>query len=328
MSAEVSQLPLVAAPMAGGPTTPALVAAAVEAGAFAFVAAGYRTPQQLAAEMAAVRAETGRPFGVNLFVPSTDDAAPNLVSAYAERIGADPADARWSDDDWEAKLELVVEEAPAVVSFTFGCPPDDVVAALHARGSQVWCTVTSAREARIAATADALVVQGAEAGGHQGSYDDTDEAPRPLLDLLRDVRDATEHPLVAAGGIGDAARVQAVLEAGAAAAQVGTALMLCPEAGTSPAQRAAFGSAAGTSLTRAFTGRRARGIVNRFMLEHDSFSPRGYPQIHFVTAPIRAAARRLGDAGGINLWAGTAYRRAEDGSASELVERWAYALRE
>ena len=147
------------------------------------------------------------------------------------------------------------------------------------------------------------------------------------LPLLQRVARVTGRPLVAAGGIATGHAVAEVLAAGASAAQVGTALLLTPEAGTSEPHRTALRSGRPTRLTRAFTGRRARGIVNRFMLEHDPFAPRGYPQIHAVTAPIRAAARRLGDAGGINLWAGTAYRRAEDGSASELVERWAHALR-
>jgi nitronate monooxygenase len=321
MGAEVSQLPLVAAPMAGGPTTPALVVAALEAGAFAFLAAGYRDAADLGRELAEVRAATVRPFGVNLFVPTPDDADPATVAAYADRIGADPADARWSDDGWDAKLELLLRETPAVVSFTFGRPPEDVVAALKARGVEVWCTVTSAREARLASSADVLVVQGAEAGGHQGSYDDTDDEPLPLLALLRQVRAETELPLVGAGGIGDAEQARAVLDAGAAAAQVGTALMLCPEAGTSTPHRDALRGDAPTALTRAFTGRRARGIVNDFMREHDAHAPHGYPQVHYLTAPLRAAARAAGDAEGINLWAGTAYGRARAEPAADVLRR-------
>jgi nitronate monooxygenase len=318
-----SPLPLVAAPLAGGPSTPALVTAALEAGAFAFLAAGYRTAEDVAREIDEVRSATARPFGVNLFVPGPDDADPRAVAAYAVRIGADPADARWSDDDWGAKLELVLGEAPAVVSFTFGCPPREVVDALHARGIRAWCTVTSQGEAQLAAAAgaDALVVQGAEAGGHQGSFDDTDDQPLRLLDLLGEVRAVTELPLVAAGGIGDAARVRAVLDAGAVAAQTGTALLLTPEAGTSDAQRAAMQGNAATALTRAFTGRRARGIVNEFMREHDAYAPHGYPQVHYVTAPLRAAARARGDADAINLWAGTAYGLARPEPAADVLAR-------
>jgi nitronate monooxygenase len=323
MGAEVSQVPLVVAPMAGGPTTPALVAASLDAGAFAFLAAGYRSAADVERELAAVRTATGRPVGVNLFVPTLDDADPKAIAAYAARIGADAADARWSDDDWDAKLELVLRERPAVASFTFGCPPSGVVEALHARDVDVWCTVTSAAEARVAANAgaDALAVQGVEAGGHQGSYDDTDEEPRPLLDLLREVAAAVELPLVGAGGVSDAARVRAVLDAGAVAAQVGTALLLCPEAGTSAPHRAALRGDAPTALTRAFSGRRARGIVNAFMRDHDAHAPRGYPQVHYLTAPLRAAAREAGDADRINLWAGTAYPTAREEPAATVIRR-------
>jgi nitronate monooxygenase len=135
----------------------------------------------------------------------------------------------------------------------------------------------------------------------------------------------TDLPLVAAGGIADGAGVAAALATGASAAQIGSALLLTPEAGTSAPQRAALGGDAPTVLTRAFTGRRARGIVNRFIREHEARAPRGYPQVHHLTAPIRAAARAAGDPGGINLWAGENYRLVDEAPAGELVRRWALA---
>jgi nitronate monooxygenase len=137
----------------------------------------------------------------------------------------------------------------------------------------------------------------------------------------------TDLPLVAAGGIADGSGVAAALAAGASAVQIGSALMLAPEAGTSAPHRAALAQQAPTALTRAFTGRRARGIVNRFLSEHDAFAPKAYPQIHYLTAPVRAAARAAGDADGINLWAGEAYHSAEPVPAAELVERWAAEAR-
>jgi len=140
--------------------------------------------------------------------------------------------------------------------------------------------------------------------------------------LLREIRAATSVPLIAAGGISDGTDVAAALAAGAIAAQVGSALLLATEAGTSAPHRAALKGERTTRLTRAFTGRRARGVVNRFMLDHGAVAPSGYPEVHHLTAPIRAAARERDDAGGINLWAGTAYRRAQEASASELVDRW------
>jgi nitronate monooxygenase len=191
------------------------------------------------------------------------------------------------------KLELVRREQPTVVSFTFGCPDQEIVGELRAAGSSVWCTVTSSAEAEQAGAAgvDALVVHGGEAGGHQGSFHDHSDDPFPLLTLLQLVRRVTGLPLIAAGGIATAEAIAAVLAAGASAAQLGTALLLTPEAGTSGAHRRALRGDGPTKLTRAFTGRRARGIVNRFMRDYDAAAPLAYPEIQSVTAPVRAAAR-------------------------------------
>jgi nitronate monooxygenase len=302
-----------------------------EAGGFGFLAAGYKTAAEVADEIDAVRRATPRPFGVNIFClrrEPVDDAAiaqyVKRLGVEAERYGVAPGEPRWSDDDWYAKLALVTRVRPAAVSFTFGCPDADVVASLRDEGIAVWCTITSAEEARQAATAgaDALVVQGAEAGGHRGSFVDTDVAPAGLAMLLQVVGSVTNLPLIAAGGIATGRGVAGALAAGASAAQVGSALMLTKEAGTNNAQREAFGRDAPTALTRAFSGRRARGIVNRFLREHDAAAPKGYPQIHYATAPLRAAARAAGDADGLNLWAGESYRLARAEPAGELVERW------
>jgi nitronate monooxygenase len=326
------EIPIVGAPMGGGPSTPALAAAVSQAGGLGFLAAGYKSIAGMERELAEVRAATARPFGVNVFVPARPEVDEEAIAAYAatlageaERYGAEVGEPRWDDDGWEAKLDLLARQRPAVVSFTFGCPDREVVATLQAADVSVWCTVTTAAEARSAAAAgaDALVVQGAEAGAHQGSFEDTDDPPLALLELLELVPVATGLPLVAAGGIADGAGVAAALAAGASAAQIGTALLLTPEAGTSAPHRAALAADAPTVLTRAFTGRRARGIANRFIREHEPLAPRGYPQVHHVTAPIRAAARAAGDPDGINLWAGEAYRRAEAAPAAELVLRWA-----
>lgn len=325
------EIPIVGAPLAGGPSTPQLAACVSEAGGFGFIAAGYKTAQEVGMEIEAVRTKTERPFGVNVFFPASlevDDAAiAEYVQSLADeerRYGVACGDPRWTSDEWDEKLELVARERPAVVSFTFGCPDRETVARLRAHAIAVWCTVTRPAEATIAAAAgvDALVVQGAEAGGHQASFDDTDTAPIELLPLLRLIHDASDLPLVAAGGIADGDGVAAAVAAGASAAQIGTALMLTPEAGTSAPQRTVFEGDAPTSLTRAFTGRRARGIVNRFMRAHDAEAPTGYPQIHHVTAPLRAAARTAGDADGMNLWAGQNYRLAEAEPAADLVARW------
>ena len=320
--------------MGGGPSTPELAIAVCETGALGFLAAGYKRAAAVAEEIRAVRAGTEAPFGVNVFVPTPAPADPAGYEAYvrelapeAERQGTALGEPRFDDDDWDAKLELMCDERPAVVSFTFGCPPADVFERLHGAGVAAWVTVTNAEEADAAqaAGADGLVVQGAEAGGHRASFldDGSDEAGIGLLALLRIVSRAAALPLIATGGIADGAALAAVLCAGASAGQIGTALMLAPEAGTAPAQRALLARRAPTRVTRAFTGRAARGIVNRFMAEHDDAAPLAYPEIHHVTAPLRAAARKAGDADSFNLWAGQAHELVEDRAAGEIVRTMA-----
>jgi nitronate monooxygenase len=324
--------PIVQAPLAGGPSTPALAAAVSEAGGLGFLAAGYKPVDAVRADLEALRELTARAFGLNLFAPPARPADAAAVSAYAATLGAESerrgvplGSPRRDDDGWEAKLALAVAERVPVVSFTFGCPPREVFERLHAAGVEAWVTVTTPAEARLArdAGADALVVQGVEAGGHRGSFDDTAGSDLGLLAALQLIGAAVELPLVATGGLAGGRSIAAVLAAGAAAAQLGTAFMRTPEAGTSPAHRAALAAGDPTALTRAFTGRLARGVVNRFMREHSDDAPAGYPEIHHLTAPLRAAARDAGDAGGFHLWAGQAHALAEELPAGELVRRLA-----
>ena len=212
-----------------------------------------------------------------------------------------------------------------VVSFVFGCPSPDVIATLRTRGTSVWVTVTNPAEARQAedAGADALVVQGYEAGGHRASFSDSTESAYGLLALLQLVGAQTNVPLIAAGGIATGRGVAAVLAAGARAAQIGTAFLRCPEAGTSAVHRAALASGAPTALTRAFTGKPARGIVNRFMREHGDAAPSAYPELHHVTAPLRQAGRNHGDPDVVNLWAGQAHELSSDEPAAVVARRLA-----
>ncbi len=321
--------PIVQAPMAGGPSTPALAVAVCEAGALGFLAAGYKRADAVREDIAAVRSGTSAPFGVNLFVPARAPAEAEALRAYldelapeAESQGAQLGEPRFDDDDWEAKLELVCQERVAVVSFTFGCPSEQIVSRLHSCGCAVWVTVTKTDEAREAeqAGADALVVQGTEAGGHRGAFvDDEDAGGAGLIALLRVIAHEVPLPLIASGGIADGAALAAVLCAGAALGQIGTALMLAPEAATAPAQRELLTEPIPTRLTRAFSGRLARGMVNRFLLEHSATAPNAYPEIHHVTSPLRAAARKRGDADGFNLWAGQAHQLAQARPAAEIV---------
>jgi nitronate monooxygenase len=327
------QTPIVLAPLAGGPSTPELTAAVAEAGGLGFLASGYLTANDLEQLLSATRRLTNQPIAVNVFVPEAAPADPSAystylehLSAWARRTGMPLGEPRYSDDDWDAKLELLNDGLAEVVSFTFGCPSATQIQRLRAAGSEVWVTVTSPEEAEQAAVAgaDALVVQGAEAGGHRASFIDRPDLPLySLLPLLALVRSKVDLPLIGTGGIATGHSLAAALCAGASAVQIGTAFMLAPEAGTSPAHRQALRTAEATVLTRAFTGRLARGITNRFISEHDRAAPIAYPDVHYVTAPMRKRARAEGNADLINLWAGEAHQLAMELPAGEIVERLA-----
>lgn len=319
--------PIVQAPMAGGPSTVAMTVAACEAGALGFVAAGYLSAEALGDKLVAVRERTAAPFGVNVFAPPTGRADPRSVARYTERLrgeaeayGVALGEPRHDDDGWQDKLALVRELRVPVVSFTFGCPPADTVARLRQEGIAVWVTVTSPVEAAEAAAAgaDALVVQGAEAGGHRGSFRDG-LADVGLLALLQLTATETDVPLVASGAIMTGRAIAGCLAAGAAAVQIGTALLLAAEAGTSGPHRRALASSAPTTLTRAFSGRTARAIVNRFVREHDAEAPSAYPDLHHVTSPLRAAGRNADDPEIVNLWAGQAYSLAQQAPTGEII---------
>ncbi|WFE49302.1 nitronate monooxygenase [Micromonospora sp. WMMD1155] len=318
--------PIIAAPMAGGPSTPALAAAVSAAGGLGFLAAGMIDTDRLVADVAEVRARTDRPFGVNLFLPDPGGVDEAAVRAYAERLAPQAAqrgvtlgDPVGGDDAYPEKLAALLADPVPVVSFVFGLPDRAAVTALRERGTEVWATVTRPEAATAAADlgVDAVVVQGTEAGGHRGGLPDDDDYA--LLPLLRLTAARCDRPLVAAGGIVDGPALAAALVAGATAAQLGTAFLRCPEAGSSPMHREAVAGTAPTALTRAFTGKRARGVANDFLRRHDAAAPAGYPQVLHLTRPLLAAARRDGDASVANAWAGQAHALARDLPAAEVV---------
>ncbi|SEP45703.1 NAD(P)H-dependent flavin oxidoreductase [Amycolatopsis saalfeldensis] len=326
--------PVIAAPMAGGPTTPELVAAVTAAGGFGFLAAGYLTAETLEAKIAHTTQLTGGRFGVNLFVPGGRSAAD--LTAHRERLltearryGVEPGEPRWDDDEYPAKLDLVVARRVPVVSFTFGAPTSAEVDRVHEAGGRVAVTVTSPHEADLAAArgADALVVQGFEAGGHRGLF--TDDATGPaggeqygLLALLRLIGARTSLPLIATGGLVHGADVAAVLAAGASAAQLGTVFLRADEAGTAaPYRRVLAAADRATAFTRAFSGRPARGLVNRVLNDLSAHAPAAYPQLHHLSKPIRAAAAKAGDPEAMSLWAGQTYPLTTEGPAASIIER-------
>ena len=266
---------------------------------------------------------------MNVFAASPDTADREALARYADGLtavaaglGTAPGDARWDDDAFAAKLELLAREQVHTVGVTFGCPPASGVDALHAADVRVAVTVTGVDEALIAASrgADLVVVQGSEAGGHQGTFDPRVRNDNTLVDALHAVRAAVSLPIVAAGGVGNRRDAQAALSAGADAVQVGTALLCSDESGASALHRAALLNRRfdRTELTRAFSGRWARGLTNRFVRDHRD-APSGYPQVHHMTKPIRSAAAASGDDQTVNLWAGTAWREVRTGPAGDIV---------
>ena len=321
---------IVLAPMAGGPGTAALAAAVAAGGGFPVLPSGYVSADTLAETVRAFREQSAAAYAVNLFVPAApDEARLAAARAYAEQVHRWARDRdlpvgepRHDDDDFAAKVDLLLREPPAAATFAFGLPDDEVVRQLAARGVPSLVTVTSPAEAAAAAErgVEGLVVQGEEAGSHRGGWL-ADGEPVPLLPLLARVREVTDLPLLAAGGVATGERVVAALDAGAEAVVVGTAFLLTPQAGTSPVHRHALTEHRATVLTRAFTGKPARALRNAFTDAFGDDAPDAYPEVHHVTAVMRAAARERGDAEAVNLWAGRGYAHAPAESADVVVRR-------
>jgi nitronate monooxygenase len=325
-------VPVIVAPMAGGPSTPALAAAGSNAGGLGFLAAGYLTADALAERITAARALTSGPLGVNLFVVRSSAALPAAIHRYAQalesesrRYGVHLGEPRYDDDQWSAKLDVVMDLKPEVVSFTFGLPETAECATLRGAGITTIGTITTLAEAELAVAVgvDAVAAQGPAAGGHRGTLDPVASPPtQPLTQLLRATTVGLDVPVIAAGGLMTAVDVADVLASGAVAASLGTAFLLADEAGSSPVHRAALQDPQFTEtvVTRCFSGRYARGLRNRFIDEHDGVAPFGYPEIHYLTSPLRAAAVRAGDPHGTNVWAGTGYPKAKAASVAEIMK--------
>ena len=338
LSALGADLPLIAAPMAGGPSTPALVTAAARAGGLGFLAGGYKTAQALAGQIHTTR-EEGVTFGVNVFVPNPAPVPREAYRSYARAMRAEadrygltlPDEAIEDDDHWTDKIDLLTSSPVPWVSFTFGIPDRAVVSALRRAGSIVLQSVTSADEARRAADAgvDALIVQAPAAGGHSATLTPAQPpAPVRLPDLIASVRGVVSLPVIAAGAITTCADVAAAVRAGAEAAMVGTVLLRTHESGASAPHKAAlvdpaFGT---TVVTRAFTGRPARALRNHFTDRYDPIAPVGYPALHHLTGPLRKAATAAADTRLIHLWAGTGHRQARAESVIDTFTRLAQRL--
>lgn len=327
----VGDVPVIVAPMAGGPSTPALVTAAAHAGALGFLAAGYKSVEVMAGEIAVVRESTDN-FGVNVFVPDDSPIDKTAVERYrerlrpeAERYGVELPEIRWDDDDhWSDKISLLMAEPVPWVSFAFGIPDRATIRGLQRGGSRVLVTVTEPDEAEQAfdAGADGVIAQSGSAGGHSSTTNPVlYRGDTTTLDLVPRIRSRVPLPVAAAGGISSKEDLDAVMGLRPFAVQIGTHFLKATEAGTRPTQREAMGDPrfAETVVTRAFTGRPARALRNRFTDTFSDSAPLGYPAIHHLTAPIRAAAAAMGDPHGINLWAGAGFGYAREGTTAEIL---------
>ncbi len=329
-------IPILQSPMVGA-SFDALALAVSNAGGLGTLAGAALVPADIGPAVTAMKAATDKPFAVNLLmvpraepnVVELDRALQSLAPWYAELGVPLPAIPNAFAQDFEAQLEALTHAAPPVATFTFSILTRPQVAALQAAGTYVIGTATTVAEARAWASvgADGICAQGSEAGGHRGHFlADAEASLVGTLALVATIRVAVDLPVIAAGGIMDGRGVAAVLALGAAAAQMGTAFLLADEAVTPLPWRRAVGNAAddSTRLTRAFTGRYARGVENRFMREMHEIQDEvpAYPVQNRLTQPLRAAATAADDPDMISLWAGQGVTLARSGRAAEMMRMW------
>ena len=328
--------PIIQAPMAGGPATPELVAAVSNAGALGSLGSAYSTPEQIVADIKKIRALTDKPFNVNLFAggyapESPVDAAPMLalLAEIHELLHLPPPKLpAWPVNPFEKQLQAVLEARPAIFSFTLGMPDSHAMARLKAAGIAIFGTATTVAEGKMleASGVTAIVAQGAEAGSHRGTFVGSFESAMvPTLELVQSLRAAVSTPIIASGGLMDGREIAEALARGATAAQLGTAFLTCPEAGTPEAYRRAILTARAdtTVITRAFSGRPARGLLNTFIskLEGQEKIILPFPLQNALTRPMRTAAAQLGEPGYLSLFVGQGVTRTRAMPAAELVQR-------
>lgn len=337
------KIPIIQAPMGGGLTTPELVAAVANAGALGSLAAAYLSPQQMLDEVQRIRALTNKPLNINLFAggyksDAVSDPRPmlSILAEVHETLGLPaPVLPSLPPDPFPSQLEAVLEARPEIFSFTFGIPSAASMKRLHEQGILILGTATTVEEARALEKAGvaALVAQGAEAGAHRGTFLGSFESSMiPTLDLVRAILPAVEVPVIASGGLMDGRDIARAFALGASAVQLGTAFLPCPEAGTPDAYRRALLSARtdATVITRAFSGRPARGLGNAFIdkLQGKENSILPYPLQNILTRSMRSAAAKAGNADFLSLWAGQGVTRARSLPTAKLIEQLVSEMKE
>lgn len=328
--------PIIQAPMAGGTTTPALVAAVCNAGALGSIGAGYMAPGALSQAIAELRQLSDRPFAINLFIPGPfeRDAARvarsnQVLDVFRGELGIDtPTAIERVAPDFDAQLAVVMDARPALFSFTFGALDKPRIQQLQQAGIRVAGTATSVAEARHLETTgvDLIVAQGFDAGGHRGTFlGDFDRSAVGTLSLVPQVVDAVSLPVIASGGIMDGRGIAASRMLGAAGVQMGSAFLVCDESGAKPAHKAALPGAADTDsvITPAFSGKPARGLRNQFIAAFEAVDGTlpDYPEQNAWTKDVRAAAGSEDRAEFMSLWAGQAAGMARSIPAADLISR-------
>lgn len=328
-------IPVVLAPMGGGPSTPEIVAAVSNAGGLGSLAAAYSNAERIQQDIATIRKLTTRPFAVNLFSPQAQlplkngiQAVANFLLPYHERLGLNaPELPKKPIEDFDEQLDAVAKAAPPIVSFTFGLLPPKASQRLKSQGTYLMGTATTVEEARQLEKAgvDAVIAQGSEAGAHRGTFAvPAEQALIGTVALVPQVADAVRVPVIASGGIMDGRGIVAALALGASAIQMGTAFLDCKEAGTSAVYREALrhGREDQTTVTRAFSGRMARGLSNEFMEKWNASGLKHlpYPWQNAFTQPMRRAAAAAKQAGLLSLWAGQGIRMLRETTAAQLMQ--------
>lgn len=334
--------PIIQAPMIGPKLS--LTISVAEAGGLGSLACAALTPEGVRAEVAAIRARTAAPLNLNFFChvsepvdarreASREAAWRETLAPYYAEYGLDPAApvamAQRTPFDG-AMLAVVVELRPAIVSFHFGLPDPAMLDRLRTAGCRIFSSATTVREARWLEErgVDAIIAQGAEAGGHRGLFLGSDPAGQVgTMALVPQVVDAVDVPVIAAGGIADARGLAAAFMLGASAVQIGTAYLACPESGISTIHRAALRAARDedTVITDVLTGKPARGLVNRIIRESGPLRADGpaFPGPAVALQPLRVEAERRGSGDFSPLWAGQAAPLAREVGAGDLTERLA-----
>lgn len=314
--------------MAGGVSTVELAIAVSRKGGLGFLAAGYKSPEAIEQEIS-VCAATSLPYGVNLFMPQcgTIDESLHLYQTELQQDFQIQLPIREPNDDfWQEKLELVMKYKVPYVSFTFGCPSKEIIQQLKNNDSKIIVTVTNLSEATTAINndADAICLQGIDAGGHRATFQNSDETSYlSLINLIHTIREEIAIPIIAAGGIMNGRDIHLALCAGANAVQLGTAFLCTQESGANTVYKQALQSNhfSETVLTRAFTGRLARGLKNDFICKYDKLAPAIYPAVHTLTQPIRTKALNERNPHAMSLWANTRFKEIKHGTVDEIFEQ-------